>query len=146
MAERKKKDDKPAEAPPLPALAAPLTPPTADPAAFAPKKRKPKGPTKEALLVQYVAAREEGKRQYEAADLALQQLIKKVKVGKTVKHPVTSEEFVMTDNFAVKNVSYRPCGVNRLELKPVKGTKRTPAATEAPAETPPANGEADAAA
>lgn len=126
------------EAPPPTPVADAPTPPA--------KPKKAKGPTKEQLLVQWVQAREEGKRQYEAADLALQQLIKKVKVGKTIKHPVTQEEFVMTDNFAVKNVSYRPCGVNRLELKPVKGTKRTPAAAEAPTETPPANGEADAAA
>lgn len=111
------------------------TTPDAPPVAAAKKKKKK---TKEELLVEWVRHREEGKRHYEAAEAAFNELMKKVKVGKTVTHPVTGEEFTMTDNFATKNVSFRPCGVNRLELKPVKGTKRTPAPDEVPPESPPA--------
>jgi len=125
-----------------PAPPEPVVPQAAEvpPAPAAPEPPAPEGrklTKRQELLVEWVRHREEGKAHYEAADLALGMLAKKMKPGQKVKHPVTEEEFTLTDNFAEgKNVSFGIVGVRRYELKAVRGTKKTP--------LPEANGEAGA--
>ena len=87
---------------------------------------KPPQPSRQELLAEFVRHREEGKAHYEKADHILTILLKKVKVGGKVAHPVTGEEYRVVDNFEKKNLYFRPCGIRRFELQSIKGTKKTP--------------------
>lgn len=67
-------------------------------------------------------AKESGKRAYARADRFLDQLIKRgAQPGEEILDEAGTPVAKIVDNFAEKNVSYKPCGVRRFELKEVNG-------------------------
>ncbi len=68
-----------------------------------------------------LAAKDMGKSAYAEADRLLEEILKKMVPGDIVElgdGAVAS----LVDNFAVKNKSWKPCGINRFEVKVSRGT------------------------
>ncbi len=87
---------------------------------------KPKAVTARQIrsyLRAYLRLRADAKARYERADKLLQQIIATLPVGAIITHPQTGEEFEIVDNFKDRNTAFKACGVDRIYLKPIKGTK-----------------------
>ncbi len=66
-------------------------------------------------VTRILRARELGKRHYARADALLNELLTRMEPGAKVELPGKVVELV--DNFAQKNVAFKPCGINRFDLK-----------------------------
>lgn len=85
---------------------------------------KPSNPrTPRTILSALLEEREAGARHYARADELLQLLLDKLEPGDTIEL-ADGRTFVMHDNFTKAGVptnkAWKPCGINRFDLKEVK--------------------------
>ena len=70
----------------------------------------------------YLRALARGKEHYARADVLLTELLAGMKPGDSV--PVAGgKRALLVDNFAGKNKAWKPCGVNRFDLRVVADTE-----------------------
>jgi hypothetical protein len=64
----------------------------------------------------YLAAKDRGKQGYTEADQILQELLAELEPGDKIPLP-DGQVAELVDNFAKGNKAYKPCGINRFDLK-----------------------------
>jgi hypothetical protein len=86
--------------------------------------------TRSSIVRRILATLERGRSCYERADALFERLL----AGTPLEAPIATPEgeYMIVDNFAKKNVHYRPARVHRFELKRVPKMPRNPPAPPAP--------------
>lgn len=69
----------------------------------------------------YLAAKDEGKKGYAEADRLLDELAKEIGLNKAVKLDDSGRTGMLIDQFAERNVVFKPAGVRRFDLKIQEG-------------------------
>ena len=88
---------------------------------------------KKSLVNRVLTLQDKGRAIYQQKDDVLSRLLAQCAPGEVIE--TEHGQFAIHDNFAERNVSYRPAAVHRFELKEVKQPRR-PAASDAAAPQP----------
>jgi len=88
------------------------------------KAKKAKAPDLALIVTNLLRAKDAGKEAYGRADELLQELLTHCAVGSAIPIP-GGQVAVVVDNFAKGNKAWKPCGINRFDLKVSRATDLT---------------------